>query len=82
LFPAIGADYPADCGEEMFNIVVTYTVGDALSAVPEAAKRAVLLIVGSLYEYREEGIVDNAGLAVVKAPVAARHLLNPLKVSI
>lgn len=82
LYPVIGGDWPTDCGGELFNIAATYVVGSDIADVPSAAKQAVLLMVGSMYEYREEGIVDNAGLAVVKAPVAAKQLLMPLKVAI
>ena len=82
LYPAIGSEWPTDCGGEPLNIELTYSVGSAVADVPVAAKQAVLLLVGSMYEYREEGVIDNAGLAVVKAPVAAKQLLMPLKVAL
>lgn len=81
VYTAIGVDWPTDCGEEFWNIEVTYDAGTILSDVPTAAQAAVLLMVGSMYEYREEGVIDNAGLALVEAPVAAKRLLTPLKLS-
>lgn len=82
VYPAIGSDgWPTDCGEEYRNIVVTYDAGGALADVPKSAVNAVLLIVGALYEYREEGVIDNAGLALVKVPVAATRLLTPYKLT-
>lgn len=82
LLPAIGEQYPSDCAGEKANIEVTYVAGLTALNVPEGVKAAILLIVGSLYEYREDGVIDNAGLAVVKAPVAANRLLHPYKASL
>lgn len=82
LFPAFTKTYPTDCGGEPANIEIQFSVGLAAASVPEGVKAAILLIVGSLYEYREDGIVDNAGLAQVEAPVAAKRLLHPYKASL
>ena len=82
VLPNFGYYYPSDCAGAKANIVVTYATGLAAANVPDAVKSAILLIVGSLYEYREDGVIDNAGLALVKAPIAAKNLLNPYKSSV
>lgn len=83
VYPAIGSDgWPTDCGEEYRNIVVTYDAGSTLANVPKSAINAVLLLVGAMYEYREDGVIDNAGLALVNVPVAATRLLSPYKLSL
>jgi uncharacterized phiE125 gp8 family phage protein len=80
LYPAMGEYWPSDGGNEPANVAVTFTVGEAsASDVPAAVKAAILLFVGSLYEYREEGVIDNSGVALVSAPVAAERLLHPFK---
>lgn len=81
IYPAVGGDWPTDCGEEPFNIEVSYTAGGAKADVPSAAKSAALLIVGALHEYREDGVIDNAGLALVEVPVSAVRLLSPYKIA-
>lgn len=80
LYPAMDESWPTDNSCEPYAIAVTYVVGEAsLSDVPDSVKQAALLIVGSLYEYREEGVIDNSGVALVSAPVAAERLLHPYK---
>ena len=81
LYPAMGEQWPTDCASEPEHIVVTYVV-DGTASVPTSVKQAVLLIVGSLYEYREDGVIDNAGLALVKAPKGADDLLSPFRLRI
>lgn len=82
LRPAFGEFWPTDCANEVDNIEVSYDVGLAAVDVPDPIKSAILLVTGSLYEYREEGVIDNAGLALVRAPMPARSLLMPFKVSL
>jgi len=82
ILPDFGEVYPTDCAGEKANIAVTYTSGLAATDVPDSVKAAILLITGSLYEYREDGIVDNAGLASVQAPIAAINLLHPYRVAL
>ena len=78
IYPAMGGDWPTDVASEAGHISVAYSVGDDAN-VPSSVKSAILLILGSLYENREQGVIDTAGLATVKAPVAAEHLLFPYK---
>ena len=81
LFPAMGEVWPTDAADEHEHLVVTYAV-DGTSNIPNSVKQAVLLIVGSLFEYREDGVIDNAGLALVKAPKGADDLLSPYRLRI
>ena len=79
LYPGMGQDWPTDACDEPLHIAVNYTVGEASVAdIPASVKAAILLLVASMYENREQGTIDN-GLTVIKAPVAAEHLLHPYK---
>ena len=55
---------------------------DGSVSVPGYDKQAILLVMGSLYEYREDGIIYNAGLALVKTPKGADDLLSPYRLRI
>jgi uncharacterized phiE125 gp8 family phage protein len=81
LLPAVGGSWPKDSTVAPGHIEVTYTVGSG-DSVPDPVRSAILLVVGSLYEYREDGVIDNAGLALVRAPMSARDLLSPYKMSL
>lgn len=81
LFPAMGEVWPTDVANEPKHIAVTYALDGSVD-VPASVKQAILLLVGSVYEYREDGVIDNAGLALVKAPKAADDLLTPYKLRV
>ena len=78
LYPAMGEVWPSDATSEPKHIAVTYALDGSVS-VPASVKQAILLVTASLYEYREDGIIDNAGLALVKAPKGADDLLSPYR---
>ena len=61
--------------EDYENIVITYVAG--YTTIPEQINQAVLLIIGSLYEQRENHIV---GVSIDTIPVSAEYLLNPYRV--
>jgi len=81
LFPAMGQVWPTDVANEPKHIAVTYALDGSVD-VPASVKQAILLLVGSVYEYREDGVIHNAGLALVKAPKAADDLLTPYKLRV
>lgn len=56
--------------ETFENVTITYSVG--YSVIPSVINQAVLLIIGSLYEQRENHII---GVPISKVPVAAEYLL-------
>lgn len=51
----------------------------AASAVPEAIKSAMKLIIGHLYENRENVVITERGSIVQEMPQAAEHLLWPYR---
>lgn len=55
------------------NVKITYQVD--VANVPKAIRIAILLIVGTLYENREDGVIEQ-GIVAVKAPLTARNLLS------
>jgi hypothetical protein len=77
----MGEVWPTDVADEPKHVAVTYALDGSVS-VPASVKQAILLVMGSLYEYREDGIIDNAGLALVKAPKGADDLLSPYRLRI
>jgi uncharacterized phiE125 gp8 family phage protein len=80
--PNFGEQWPTDVAyNEPDHIAVTYTLDGSVD-VPSSVKQAILLTVGALYEYREDGVIDNAGLALVKAPKAAEDLLSFYRIRI
>jgi len=79
LYPGMGKDWPTDACDEPKHVAVTFTVGEAsVASVPASVKAAILLIVGSLYENREQGSIEQ-GITSVAAPVQAENLLHPYK---
>lgn len=56
------------------NVVITYQAG--YTTIPAAIDSAVLLIVGSLYEQRENHIAG----ALSRVPMSAEYLLTPYRV--
>ncbi len=56
-------------------VTISYQVG--YSAIPPVIKHAILLIIGSLYEQRENHIV---GVKTNKIPLSAEYLLNPYRI--
>lgn len=56
------------------NVVITYKAGYA--TIPDQINQAVLLIVGSLYEQRE----NHSNVPANKVPVSAEYLLDPFRI--
>ena len=57
------------------NVVITYQAGYA--STPEQVNQAVLMIIGSLYEQRENHII---GVSIDKVPMSVELLLEPYRI--
>jgi len=74
---ADGVSYPA-ITERQNAIKITYAVGaSAASTIPDQLKQAGLILIGNMYENRQEIIV---GRSVGTIPMTARYLMNPYKI--
>lgn len=72
--PAYGKVWPTT-RYQMNAVTITFVAGyGAASAVPEDIKHAMLLIIGELYERREEAI---AGTIIGEVPLSSKRLLMP-----
>lgn len=83
--PAYNSSWPS-ARNQYSSIKVTYVAGygggdspSTLSSIPEPIRQAILLMVGTMFEYREEAVV---GASVDDMPVTAENLLAPYRVSI
>ncbi|MEO5366055.1 MAG: head-tail connector protein [Magnetococcus sp. WYHC-3] len=76
-----GEDWPTDSLWNVNPIRVEYKVGysNQSTGIPEAITNAMLLIIGHLYENREEVSVVGAGRSVQQIPKAAEYLLAPYR---
>lgn len=75
-----GASWPAVTLQEVGGVRVRFTAGygDA-EDVPQGIKQAILLLVGTLYENREDTLVAQ-GVTVMRIPFGVEALLMPLRV--
>lgn len=64
-----------DTNQDYENVVITYQAG--YTTIPDLINQAVLLIIGSLYEQRENHII---GVSINKIPVSAEYLLNQYRI--
>lgn len=80
IYPAFGEEWPTDSNELPHSITVTYVAGDE-GSVPSAVKSAILLLVGDLYENRENAVTGQ-GLTHIKMTLTAERLLTPYKTRI
>lgn len=74
LSPAYGYDWPSETLRELAGITITYTAGYGATAasVPEEIKHAIMLLVGELYENRE----DTDKMEAYKLPWGVEALLG------
>lgn len=77
VFPAFGSQWPSDGNGLPYSIVLTYTTTVG-SSVPASVKHAVLLLVGDMYENRENSVTGQ-GVTHVKMSLTAERLLTPYK---
>lgn len=80
IMPAEGVDYPTTASETYNTVTITYVCGmasttDASTLVPATIRRAMMLDVGTMYEYREDIV---AGVSITAMPIdhAVVNLLN------
>jgi uncharacterized phiE125 gp8 family phage protein len=76
VYPAFGGEWPSDCNNEVGSVTVTATTD--VTAIPETVKAAILLIVGDLYENREQSVTGQ-GITHVRMSLTAERLLTPYK---
>ncbi|HCG6971513.1 TPA: phage gp6-like head-tail connector protein [Vibrio parahaemolyticus] len=62
-----------------YDIQVTLVTGWSADEIPANVKHAVLMLVATLYEMREDATVGQ-GVTVTKVPVTHRYLLNKHKI--
>lgn len=82
--PAYNFSWPAT-RSQYGAVTITYLAGYGSSAdspdthaeIPEAIRQAILLMVGTMYEYREELLT---GAATQEIPLTAKRLLDPYRV--
>lgn len=75
IVPAYGKSWPSGrCDINALQIDCTFGYG-AAAKVPEPVKWAIKLLVGHMYEHREETVVDQFALKHI--PMGVRHLLAP-----
>ena len=75
-----GGTWPAVTLREVAGVRVRYVAGYGnAAAVPGPIKQAILLLVGTLYENREDTLVAQ-GVTVMRLPFGVEALLMPYKV--
>lgn len=78
-----GQSWPSDTLHEVNPIKIRYQVGYTAesSNVPQVIKNAMLLMIGDLYENRENTIVGQMGATRIESiPMGAKALLSPHRV--
>ncbi len=58
-------------------VTVVFTAGVAVADVPQSIKQAILLLVGEMYENREETVI---GVSASRLSLTAERLLQPFKI--
>ena len=83
LFPNIGTEWATDGAVDLASVTIVYTTGQAIGTltIPAPVKSAILLMVGDLYEHRENTLIDQ-GISSVSLSMAAERLLTPYKTRI
>lgn len=76
-----GKSWPADTLRTLSGVVIRYQAGyGAAAAVPGWAKQAILLLVGDLYENREDTIIGS-GISALPSFNGMMNLLYPRRIS-
>ena len=79
VYPAFGHSWPTNGSDLPASISLSYTGGDEAN-VPAPVKSAILLMVGDLYEHRENDVVGT--IVSVTVTTTTEKLLTPYKTRI
>ncbi len=76
--PAYQKTWPTTRLDTFNPITVRYVAGYGgnPSNVPDAIRSAILLLIGNLYEHREDTVI---GTITSQLPIGARHLMDPYR---
>lgn len=85
---AYGKSFPTDVINEENSITLTvtagYTVGESPNTYPLPApiKAAILLIIGNLYENRQQDVLGNTRISFNSLPLGVYNLLQPYRMGL
>lgn len=71
-----------DSNQSVNNVKVTMTVGYDPALVPMPIKAAMLLIVGNLYENRQQDVLGNTRISFNSLPLGVYNLLQPYRLGL
>jgi uncharacterized phiE125 gp8 family phage protein len=80
--------YPSDVAQEEGAVAVTivtgYTTGLSpdINPMPEPIKAAMLLIIGHLYENRQEDVLGNTRISFNSLPMGVKNLVQPYRLEL
>lgn len=64
------------------NVKIRMVVGDSPTTIPFAVKSAILLLVGSLYENRQEDVLGTSRASFNSLPMGVYNLLQPYRLEL
>jgi uncharacterized phiE125 gp8 family phage protein len=78
ILPVEAADYPSEQDDTLNTVTITFDAGygDAETDVPSAIRQAMLLLIGEMYERREQGSPQE----INQVPFGVQALLGPYRV--
>lgn len=79
ILPVEAEDYPSEQDDTFNTVTITFTAGygDAESDVPQPIRQAMFLLVGEMYERREQAVT---GTIINEVPLGVQALLGPYRV--
>ena len=88
IVPPVGTGWPSSVFDGINSVRVRYVAGydpttdspvDLRANIPRAIRQALLLLIGAMYQQREEVVI---GVSVMKMPWASEQLLRPFRVTV
>ena len=85
---ASGKEMPSDLNSEEYSITLTISAGYTNGASPDTyplpypIKAAMLLIIGHLYENRQEDVLGNTRISFNSLPLGVYNLLQPYRLGL